>query len=106
MSWVLLSHDGVSYYVWILLDVSEAKLFFRRLRLLNVDNRLSSIVFECGCEYLTVTSKLRNPDLDPMEFTAYVRKEGKITVPKEIRDALYLQRDDLVRCKISKVKVR
>jgi hypothetical protein len=88
------------------LDVSEVQLFFRRLQVLNVDNQLCSIIFERGCEELTVTSKLRNPEPDPMEFTAYVRKEGKITVPKEIRDALYLQRDDLVRCKITKVETR
>ncbi|UCH32559.1 MAG: hypothetical protein JSV05_04045 [Candidatus Bathyarchaeota archaeon] len=38
------------------------------------------------------------------EFTVYVRKEGKITVPKEVRDAMRLKRGDLVRCKIVKVE--
>jgi AbrB family looped-hinge helix DNA binding protein len=42
--------------------------------------------------------------MEPTEFTAYVRKEGKITVPKEVRDALGITRGDLVRCKIVKVK--
>ena len=40
----------------------------------------------------------------PLEFTAYVRKEGKITVPKEVRDAIGIDKGDLVRCKIVKVK--
>lgn len=43
---------------------------------------------------------------DKMEFTMYVRKEGRITVPKEIRDALDIKEDDLVNCTISKVKAR
>jgi len=41
---------------------------------------------------------------EPMEFTAYVRKEGKITVPKEVRDALGIERGDLIRCKVVKVR--
>jgi AbrB family looped-hinge helix DNA binding protein len=39
-----------------------------------------------------------------VEFTVYVRKEGKITVPKEVRDALEIDRGDLVQCKIKKVR--
>jgi len=38
------------------------------------------------------------------EFTAYVRREGRITVPKEVRDALIIEEGNLVRCKISKVE--
>ena len=37
-------------------------------------------------------------------FTAYVRGDGKVTVPKGIRDALGIKTDDLVECRISKVK--
>jgi AbrB family looped-hinge helix DNA binding protein len=37
-------------------------------------------------------------------FTAYVRGDGKVTVPKEVRDALGIKEDDLVECRISKVK--
>jgi len=39
-----------------------------------------------------------------MEFTSYVRKEGRITLPKEVRDALNIEEGHLVRCKIEKVK--
>ena len=39
-----------------------------------------------------------------MEFTSYVRKEGRITLPKEVRDALSIQEGQLVKCKIEKVK--
>jgi len=38
------------------------------------------------------------------EFTAYLRKEGRITVPKEVRDALAITEGNLVKCKISKVE--
>jgi AbrB family looped-hinge helix DNA binding protein len=39
-----------------------------------------------------------------MEFTSYVRKEGRITLPKEVRDALSIREGQLVKCKIEKVK--
>jgi AbrB family looped-hinge helix DNA binding protein len=39
-----------------------------------------------------------------MEFTAYVRKEGRITIPKEVRDALNIMEGNLVKCKVEKVK--
>jgi len=37
-------------------------------------------------------------------FTAYVRADGKVTVPKVIRDSLGIEENDLVECKITKVK--
>jgi len=37
-------------------------------------------------------------------FTVYLRKEGRITVPKEIRDALAIEEGVLVECRISKVE--
>ncbi len=40
------------------------------------------------------------------EFTAYVRKEGRITLPKEVRDSLTIAEGCLVRCKVEKVKDR
>ena len=40
------------------------------------------------------------------EFTVYVRKEGRITLPKEVRDALAIVEGCLVRCKVIKVKSR
>jgi len=41
---------------------------------------------------------------EAMEFTAYVRREGRVTLPKEVRDALSIKEGNLVRCKIEKVK--
>jgi len=43
---------------------------------------------------------------EAMEFTSYVRKEGRITLPKEVRDALRIEEGNLVRCKIEKVKTQ
>ncbi len=37
-------------------------------------------------------------------FTVYMRKEGRVTVPKELRDAYDLKEGDLVECKIRKIK--
>jgi bifunctional DNA-binding transcriptional regulator/antitoxin component of YhaV-PrlF toxin-antitoxin module len=41
---------------------------------------------------------------EAMEFTSYVRKEGRITLPKEVRDALQICEGCLVRCRVEKVK--
>ncbi len=37
-------------------------------------------------------------------FTAYIRRDGKVTVPKSVRDSLGIEEDDLIDCRISKVK--
>ena len=37
-------------------------------------------------------------------FTVYMRREGRVTVPKELRDAYDLNAGDLVECKIRKIK--
>jgi AbrB family looped-hinge helix DNA binding protein len=39
-----------------------------------------------------------------MEFASYVRREGRITLPKEVRDALRIEEGCLVKCRIEKVK--
>jgi AbrB family looped-hinge helix DNA binding protein len=41
-----------------------------------------------------------------IEFTSYVRKEGRITLPKEVRDALSIEEGQLVMCRIQKLKGR
>lgn len=41
-----------------------------------------------------------------IEFTVYVRKEGRITVPREVRDALIIEEGCLVKCKIEKLDSR
>jgi len=38
-----------------------------------------------------------------VEFTVYVRKEGRITVPREVRAALCIEEGNLVKCKIEKL---
>jgi bifunctional DNA-binding transcriptional regulator/antitoxin component of YhaV-PrlF toxin-antitoxin module len=38
------------------------------------------------------------------EFTVYMRKEGRITVPREVRTALNIEEGNLVRCKIEKLE--
>jgi len=38
------------------------------------------------------------------EFTVYVRKDGRMTVPKEVRDVLGIEDGNLVKCQIKKVK--
>ena len=38
------------------------------------------------------------------EFTVYVRKDGRMTVPKGVRDALGIEEGNLVKCEIKKVE--
>jgi len=37
-------------------------------------------------------------------FAAYVRVEGRVTIPKEIRDLLSIERGDLVECRVKRTK--
>jgi bifunctional DNA-binding transcriptional regulator/antitoxin component of YhaV-PrlF toxin-antitoxin module len=41
-----------------------------------------------------------------VEFTVYVRREGRITVPREVRAALHIDEGNLVKCRIEKLKAR
>jgi AbrB family looped-hinge helix DNA binding protein len=43
---------------------------------------------------------------EEVEFTVYVRRNGRVTVPKEVRDALDIKKGNLVKCKIKKVNMR
>lgn len=38
------------------------------------------------------------------EFTVYVRGDGRMTVPKEVRDALSIKEGDLVECRLRKIR--
>ena len=37
-------------------------------------------------------------------FTVYLRREGRVTVPKELRDAYDLKEGNLVECQIRRIK--
>ena len=41
--------------------------------------------------------------VEEAEFTVYVRKSGRVTIPKEVRDALDIKKGNLVKCNIKKV---
>lgn len=43
------------------------------------------------------------PVMKEVEFTVYIRGDGRMTVPKVVRDELRLKEGDLVRCRIRKV---
>jgi len=42
--------------------------------------------------------------VEKAEFTVYVRKDGRMTVPKGVRDALDIEEGNLVKCEIKKVE--
>jgi AbrB family looped-hinge helix DNA binding protein len=54
----------------------------------------------CSCKY---ESSARGPG-NEAEFTAYVRRNGRMTVPKEVRDALRIDEGSLVKCRIRRVE--
>jgi len=39
-----------------------------------------------------------------ISFMAYVRREGRVTIPKEVRDALGIVEGDLIGCTVKKAK--
>jgi AbrB family looped-hinge helix DNA binding protein len=45
-----------------------------------------------------------NEEKVDVTFTVYMRREGRVTVPKELRDAYNLKEGDLVECRIKKIK--
>ncbi|UCB60522.1 MAG: hypothetical protein JSW72_00165, partial [Candidatus Bathyarchaeota archaeon] len=67
---------------------------------------LVSRSYEIAIQKTTFSGENCMPETENEEamFTAYVRKEGRITVAKEIRDMLSIEEGALVECKIKKVK--
>ena len=49
-------------------------------------------------------SKLPSVENVTIIFTVYMRREGRVTVPKELRGAYDLKEGDLVECSIRKIK--
>lgn len=47
---------------------------------------------------------MSNGNKTGITFTVYMRCEGRVTVPKELRDAYDLKEGDLVECQIRKIK--
>ncbi|MCW4015256.1 MAG: AbrB/MazE/SpoVT family DNA-binding domain-containing protein [Candidatus Bathyarchaeota archaeon] len=47
---------------------------------------------------------MSNDNKTGITFTVYMRHEGRVTVPKELRDAYNLKEGDLVECQIRKIK--
>ena len=60
---------------------------------------------------MKIVEKRRRADLlseslgkSEVVFTSYVRNEGRITVPKSLRDAYDFKEGCLVECKIKKIR--
>ena len=60
---------------------------------------------------MEIVEKRRRSDLlgegsadSEVVFTSYVRNEGRITVPKSLRDAYDIKEGCLVECKIKKIR--
>jgi len=47
---------------------------------------------------------MSNDEKSGITFTVYVRHEGRVTVPKELRDAYDIAEGNLVECQIKKIK--
>jgi bifunctional DNA-binding transcriptional regulator/antitoxin component of YhaV-PrlF toxin-antitoxin module len=47
---------------------------------------------------------ISNEEKLEITFTVYVRREGRVTVPKELRDAYDISEGNLVECHIKKIK--
>ena len=47
---------------------------------------------------------MSNDNKAGITFTVYMRCEGRVTVPKELRDGYDLKEGDLIECQIRKIK--
>jgi len=44
------------------------------------------------------------PEESVISFTVYVRREGRVTIPKELRKAYDINEGDLIECQIKKIR--
>jgi hypothetical protein len=71
--------------------------------LVRVQQAFYTFVDDCGVRNAFLVCDLSKTET---AFMAYVRKYGKVTVPKGVRDALGIEAGALVECKIRRVKQR
>ena len=52
-----------------------------------------------------VEGTIKGLAIEEATFGAHVDSRGRIVVPKEVRDTLSIDENNLIKCKISKVRV-
>jgi len=49
--------------------------------------------------------ELRVLSTEEAEFMSYVRRDGRITIPTEVRAALDIEMGNLVKCRVQKIRL-